>query len=459
MRTKVFLSSLLCAGVIAATALATGSPAVAAAAPDAADTAATSPDAPATSTAATADIREKLERIPGLTVVSVADKGGFPLYTLTMAQPVDHRDPSSGSFQQRLTLWHKSETAPVVHYTGGYGLSSSTREITTLLGANQVSVEHRYFNTSRPADADIDWDDLNVWQQATDEHAIVQALKTLYGAKWLGTGASKGGMTQVYHERHYPDDLDAVVAYVAPNDANNRDDSVYERFFKTVGTPECRAALDAVQREMLVRRSAMLPRFEATSKEQGLTFAYLGSADRAYEFSVLDQVWNFWQSGTHTDCPAVPDAKKATDDELYSWSLGHGLSIYSDQGNGAEGAGPYYRQAASQLGWADLKFKHLRDVRNHPDIYQPNSVLPAGMRTSYEGRVIKDVDRWVSTRGERMMFVYGQNDPWSAEQFKPGKRDSHLFVAPDTNHGATISKLTPDERATAEATVKRWAGQ
>ncbi|MBT2488753.1 aminopeptidase [Streptomyces sp. ISL-96] len=451
MRTKV-LPSLLCAGLITATGLLAASPAVAAVAAEPAARA--SSDA----SAAAAGIREKLERFPGLTVVSVADKGGFPFFTLTLDQPVDHRDPGSGTFQQRFTLWHKTETAPVVHYTGGYGLSSGTREITTLLGANQVSVEHRYFNTSRPA-ADIDWDDLNVWQQASDEHAIVQALKSIYRAKWLGTGASKGGMTQVYHERFYPEDLDAVVAYVAPNDANNRDDSVYERFFKTVGTAECRTALDAVQREMLVRRGAMLPRFEATSKEQGLTFKYLGSADRAFEFSVLDQVWNFWQSGTYTDCPAVPDVSRASDDELYKWSLDHGLSIYSDQGNGAEGSGPYYRQAASQLGWADLKFKHLRDVRNYPDIYQPNSVLPADMRTSYDGRVIKDVDRWVATRGERMMFVYGQNDPWSAEQFKPSKHDSHLYVAPNTNHGALISKLTPAERARAEATVKRWAGQ
>ncbi|WP_274556904.1 S28 family serine protease [Streptomyces spiramyceticus] len=446
MRTKV-LPSLLCVGLIAATSVLTGTAAVAA-----------QPAPSAAQSAAAADIREKLERIPGLTVVSVTDKGGFPLYSLTLTQPVDHGDPGRSTFEQRFTLWHKGETAPVVHYTGGYGLSSSTREITTLLGANQVSVEHRYFNTSRPGD-DVDWDDLNVWQQASDEHAIVEALKTIYRAKWLGTGASKGGMTQVYHERFYPDDLDAVVAYVAPNDANNRDDSVYESFFKTVGTPECRAALDAVQREMLVRREAMLPRFEATSKEKGLTFKYLGSADRAFEFSVLDQVWNFWQSGTYTDCPAVPDAEAATDDELYKWSLDHGLSIYSDQGNGAEGSGPYYRQAAAQLGWADLKFKHLRDVRNYPDIYQPNSVLPADMRTSYNGRTMKDVDRWVSTRGEQMMFVYGQNDPWSAEQFKPSRHDSHLYVAPNTNHGALISKLTPEDRAKAEATVKRWAGQ
>jgi hypothetical protein len=34
--------------------------------------------------------------------------------------------------------------------------------------------------------------------------------------KWVNTGASKGGMTSVYHRRFFPNDLDANVAYVAP---------------------------------------------------------------------------------------------------------------------------------------------------------------------------------------------------------------------------------------------------
>jgi hypothetical protein len=446
VRTKV-LPALFCAGIIATTSVLAGSAASAA-----------SSGASATSEAAQdATLREKLEKVPGLRIVSETQKEGRPFFTLMLRQPVDHDKPWRGSFEQQFTLWHKAETAPMVHYTGGYTLSSGTREITTLLGANQISVEHRFFGKSVP-EGKTDWSKLTIQQEAADEHNIVQAMKRIYPAKWLGTGASKGGMTQTYHERFYPDDLDAVVAYVAPNDADNRDDRVYDNFFKTVGTPECRIALDAVQREMLVRRKALLPMFEATSKAQGLTFKQLGTTDRAYEFSVLDQVWNFWQSGTYTDCPTVPDAKKATDKELYDWSLGHGLSIYSDADAGPGGTGPYYRQAAAQLGWADLKFAHLRDVRNYPDIYQPNSLLPADMRTRYSGWDAKDVDRWVNRKGRQMMFVYGQNDPWSAERYRPSKRDSHLYVAPNSNHGALISKLVPEQRAEAEATVKRWAG-
>ncbi|MEU2557816.1 S28 family serine protease [Streptomyces longispororuber] len=406
------------------------------------------------------DIRARLEKIPGLKVVSVTDKEGYPFYTLTYRQPVDHKRPHGASFTQRLTLWHKATTRPTVLYTTGYGLSSGTTALTKLLDANQVSVEHRYFLESRPQGAaGDDWTKMTVQQEAADEHRITRALRAVERGKWLGTGASKGGMTATYHERFYPKDLDAVVAFVAPNDADNKDDSGYERFFRTVGTKECRAALNAVQREMLARRATLLPKFEADAEANGHTFEEtLGTTDRAYEFAVLDQVWNFWQSDTADNCATVPDAKKATDDELYGWSKKHGLSVYADEELGTNGSGPYYRQAATQLGWADLKFDHLKGVRHHPGLYQPNSVLPAAMRGSYENRTIAGVDRWVRTRGQRMMFIYGENDPWSAERFTPSHRDSYRYVVPGANHGASIAKLPEPQQSRVVATVKRWAG-
>ncbi|MEU5578144.1 S28 family serine protease [Streptomyces huasconensis] len=447
MRNKA-ISALVCAGLMAGAAVLGG------AAPAAADATAAARQGDTADT-----VRARLEKIPGMKVVSVADKEGHPLYTLTYVQPVDHAKPRGATFTQRATLWHKSTDKPTVLYTGGYTLPGGTASLTRLIDANQVSVEHRYFGPSRPTGpAGDDWTKLTVQQEAADEHRLTRALRTIEKGKWLGTGASKGGMTATYHERFYPDDLDAVVAFVAPNDANNRDDSGYERFFETVGTKECRDALNAVQREMLVRRDTLLPKFEADAKANGDTFEEtLGTTDRAYEFAVLDQVWNFWQSGTAADCPTVPDAQKATDDQLYDWSKKHGLSVYRDEDLGTNGSGPYYRQAATQLGWADLRFKHLKGVRHYPDLYQPNSVLPAAMRGTYNNRTIADVDRWVKTRGQRMMFVYGQNDPWSAERFTPSHRDSHRYVVPGANHGASIAKLPAAEQAEAVATIKRWA--
>ena len=59
-----------------------------------------------------------------------------------------------------------------------------------------------------------------------------------------------------------------------------------------------------------------------------------------------------------------------------------------------------------------------------------------------------------------LLFVYGENDPWSAEPFHLGQgtRDSYCYTAPGANHGANIAQLEPAEQAAATATVLRWAG-
>ncbi|SEG87855.1 PS-10 peptidase S37 [Nonomuraea solani] len=404
------------------------------------------------------ELLAKLTAIPGLTVVSETQPTGYRFFNLTYTQPVDHRRPRRGTFQQRLTLLHRSADSPVVLFTGGYGLpvnpGPSRTEATQLIDGNQVSVEHRFFRSSRPAPAD--WDDLTIWQEATDEHRIVQALKTIYAGKWIQTGASKGGMTSVYHRRFYPGDVDGVVAYVAPNDPVNPEDRTYDRFFARVGDASCRTALENVQREALKRRDRMVALLERDAAANGYTFTRtLGTADRSFEMTILDTAWAFWQYLTVADCASVPPVT-ATDAELYAWIDNVAFfGFYTDQG--LDYYLPYYYQAATQLGWPALKFRHLRGLTRYPGLYQPNGLLPAELRSRHDPWPMLDVDHWVRTRSERMLFVYGENDPWSAERFTPSGRDSALYVAPGSNHGASIARLSPADRAAATDTLRRWA--
>jgi hypothetical protein len=402
---------------------------------------------------------EQLSAIPGLSVVSETPGADYRFFVLSYRQPADHRHPGLQTFAQRLTLLHRSSAAPVVLFTNGYGFSptlgASQTEPTKLLNANQVSVEHRFFTPSRPAAAD--WSDLTIWQEASDEHRIVNAFKTVYSGNWIQTGGSKGGMTSVYHRRFYPNDVDGVVAYVAPNDAINPADTAYDRFFDTVGTAECRTALDNVQKEALRRRDRLVPRLSAQAAENGWTFARtIGTADRSFEMTVLDSVWAFWQYSLAADCATVP-AATATDEQLYDWIDGvAGWSFYTDQA--LEPYWPYYYQAATQLGWPSLRFEHLRGLRHYPGLYTANSSLPPELRRPHNPFPMLDVDLWVRTAAQRMLFVYGQNDPWGAERFAPSRRDSALYVAPGANHGANIARLAPDDAAAATAMLRRWAG-
>lgn len=63
-------------------------------------------------------------------------------------------------------------------------------EPTELLGANQVSVEQRYFLPSRPRPAR--WKHLTIRQAAADHHRIVSALEPICGQRWIFTRRQQG---------------------------------------------------------------------------------------------------------------------------------------------------------------------------------------------------------------------------------------------------------------------------
>ncbi|MFF4968750.1 S28 family serine protease [Streptomyces sp. NPDC001037] len=406
------------------------------------------------------DIKDRLLAIPGMSLVQEKPYPGYRYFVLNFTQPVDHRHPSEGTFQQRITVLHKDTSRPTVFYTGGYNVSTtpSRREPTQIVDGNQVSLEYRFFTPSRPAPAD--WSKLDIWQAASDQHRVYQALKPIYSANWLATGGSKGGMTATYFERFYPRDMDGVVAYVAPNDVVNKEDSAYDRFFAGVGTKECRDRLNAVQREALVRREPLEKRYARYAADNGYTFDTIGGLDRAYEAVVLDYVWGFWQYSLLKDCGTIPaDAATATDDAIWdSVDAISGFSAYTDQG--LETYTPYYYQAGTQLGAPTIHFPYIEKKLIRYGYQPPRNFVPRSIPMRFQPDAMRDVDTWVRQHARHMLFVYGENDPWGSERFRlgTGSRDSYVFTAPGMNHGANVAGLVPDQKALATARILEWAG-
>ncbi|MFJ3805604.1 S28 family serine protease [Streptomyces sp. NPDC090073] len=406
------------------------------------------------------DIKDRLLSVPGMSLIQEKPYPGYRYFVLNYTQPIDHRHPERGTFQQRITVLHKDTSRPTVFYTGGYNVSTtpSRREPTQIVDGNQVSLEYRFFTPSRPAPAD--WSKLDIWQAASDQHRVFTALKSVYPANWLATGGSKGGMTATYYERFYPRDMDGVVAYVAPNDVVNKEDSAYDRFFTRVGTKECRDRLNAVQREALVRREPLEKKYAQYAADNGYTFGTVGSLDKAYEAVVLDYVWGFWQYSLLADCDTVPaNAATATDDEIWnSVDTISGFSAYTDQG--LEQYTPYYYQAGTQLGAPTIHFPYIERKLIRYGYQPPRNFVPRSIPMRFQPQAMRDVDTWVRHHASHMLFVYGQNDPWGSERFRlgHGARDSYVFTAPGMNHGANVAGLVPDQKALATARILRWAG-
>ncbi|MFF0227301.1 S28 family serine protease [Streptomyces sp. NPDC004629] len=422
--------------------------------------AAPAPAAPATGPARAGgdDIAAALGALPGLRVIEERPgaEPGYRFFVLGLRQPVDHTSPGAGTFEQRLTLLHTGADRPTVLFSTGYEavLTPRRTEPTVLLGGNQLQVEHRFFGTSRPARADYSL--LTVRQAADDHHRVVRLFRTLYPGAWISTGASKGGMATVYHRRFHPDDVDGTVAYSAPNNVDDRDDSAYLRRLDSLGTPATRAALRTAQRQALLRRADMVARYEAWAAAGHHTFRIIGGADKALETAVLRAPFMFWQYGTAVD-RAVP-GPDATTDELYAWLDDvAGLSVYTD--GVARRYIPYFYQLGTQLGYFDVPTRHLADLLRYPDAVEPCNFVPRDIPMPFDREAMPDIDHWVRRHGSRLLFVNGAQDPAVAEPFRPGHRDARILWAPEAHHGAVIADLRPADRTAAVDMLTRWAGR
>ncbi len=414
------------------------------------------PDAAAPDAAPTPDIRELLEAIPGMTIVDETQVGTARFFRLVYLQPADHAQPDGASFGQRLTLLHRSFTAPTVLALNGYYLWDEPyeEEPTALLRANQIAVEHRFFTPSRPEPAD--WSLLTIRQAADDHHRIAETFHPIYTGAWISTGASKGGMTSVYHRRFYPLDVDGTVAYVAPISFGAPDDR-YLAFFDTAGDDAaCRSALISFQREALTRRAAMLTRINDQAVTGGWTYNRLG-VEVAFESAVMELPFSFWQYWGITLCSDVP-FPSASDDTIFAFlDMIVSVTFFSDAM--VEYFEPYYYQAADELGYPSVPHALLDDLLQYELLDTIPLVIPPGSTPSYDPLVMQDVSSWVMNEGSELLFIYGEWDPWTAGAFDLGGAvDSFVLFEPAGTHGAAIYSLPPFDRSVALDALERWTG-
>jgi hypothetical protein len=417
--------------------------------------------------AAPRSLEDRIAALPGVATVEEADAPeGYRFFQIEFVQPVDHSKPRGRTFRQRLTLLHRSVRRPMVMYTSGYYVSQSPgrSEPTQIVDGNQLSMEYRFFEPSRPGRAD--WPkQLTIRQAALDQHRVIRSFQRLYRQNWITTGGSKGGMTATYHRRFFPRDVDATVPYVAPNDVDNRRD-VYARFLSRVGTdPQCRQDLIGVQRRILgPDRTWFRNRTRAAARELGESWRILGSVDRAMEVAAMDLYFTFWQYTGQSGCASVPGAD-ATNEEIWDWTPNVvALTGYMD--STLESFAPYYYQAAYQLGWYRTLVGPLRGVLRYGNdpVAAPRLVPPRLRPVRFDRTAMPDVDRWVRTKSTKMLYVYGGVDPWGAEPFRCGqardarRRQCSVHVVDGGTHGASIAQLPDDERLALTRRIQRWAG-
>lgn len=417
-------------------------------------------------TAPAGGIVSRLKHLPGVTYLgkNAYPPSGYTVYELEIRQPVNHAQPNGATFEQHLELYERDTNAPMVMYVSGYfnytfisPKDTYLSDAAAIVDGNQISVESRFFGNSVPHPTL--WKYATAWQEAADEHHVVQVFKRLYRARWLLSGVSKGGEAAIFHDYYYPRDFAGTFAWSAPSITHTFARS-YDQFLNHVGTASCRTALLQVQTRALDHRKLFEAKLAAAAQAAHETFSdWAGGLDEDFEVTILQTPFVFWQYGG--DCATIP-AATASLQKLYHWyDVVVGWLASDDQQ-----MAPFFTydyQAGTQLGYPVVDERaQLGSLLHYPlSAQNPEQDLPPGVPARpLSQQLMRAVHQWVHQHGSNILFLYGQDDPWSAEKFSlgSGATGSRIFTIAGGNHVSPYTDLPPAQLKVFVSTLRRWAG-
>ncbi|MFI3314706.1 MAG: S28 family serine protease [Rikenellaceae bacterium] len=379
-------------------------------------------------------------------------------YLVRIEQPIDHKNPELGTFTQRFVVAHTDYNKPVVivaeGYGGAYGLNPNYRdEISTKLGTNQVVVEHRYFLESTPEPCD--WQYMTGENAANDLHRITTILKKVYKNKWISTGISKGGQNTMIYRTYFPDDVDISVPYVGPV-CFGVEDGRHEPFIDQCGTPEDRAKIIAYQREVLKRKAAIVPMLEELAQKSKWDFRDM-SLEEVIDYCVLEYSFSFWQWGYPTS--RIPELEISSDREIFD----HLMDFASASYFGEMSIQSFFVQAATDLGYYGYDTKPFKDLLTIKSTkkYLRNIFLPEdAKKIKFNNTLHKDIYKFLNDNDPKMIFVYGEFDPWSAaapeDYLFENKSNMIKYVQKNGSHSARIATMDKETQEEIWSKINKW---
>ena len=404
--------------------------------------------------AQTKELEKLISQLPDVQFKKIEPPTNFECaYEIKIKQPLNHSDTLAGFFYQKVFLSHKGFKRPMVMVTEGYNRKKNTIcELSELLNANQISIEHRYFGESLPDSLNYDY--LNLKQASADLHHINQLFQKIYAKKWISTGISKGGTTTIFYRYFYPNDVDLSVPYVAPINNAYEDQRIYA-FLDTIGSAECREKLKAVQIRLLENREEILRRLVLNNKESDASYTYL-TIEEAFEYAVLEFPFSFWQYG-HS-CNAIPNAKDSLEALVIYFERVSSITFFSDEI--IELYGPHYYQSATEMGYYGYQTKGFEKLLAAiPTTSNPHATfLPNKMKAPFSGDLLRNINSWLQTEDNAFIYIYGSIDTWSATAVPPIKKDHSIwFFMEGKHHGnARINHMTEVEKIKLITTIEQW---
>jgi len=404
---------------------------------------------------------KKLAAMPGVTSVTPFDSKKFKeAYVITFTQYLDHSDTALGTFTQRALVCHVNEDSATVLVTEGYTLDyylkkpNYREELSDIFNTNCVIVEHRYFSESKPhmdENEEHYWDYLTTYNAATDHHRFAQAFHKIYHGKFIATGVSKGGICANMFRAYYPKDVDITVPYVAPLCDGVEDKRMADAMFN-YGTYDEQHAIRAFIDYLFENRGEFIPRLEKYCDTTHLKSRI--PVEQLYDYTVMDMHVALLARG---EVKKIPDYTTCPLDTTFLFLIKYGAPegftpAYDNM--------PYYVQAARELGHYALdirQYKGPKAVATTQD-YLRRTALPHSFDHEYDPTMRKMVLEFLNDKAERMIFIYGEYDPWTAVGIKDlvNNPNIYVFINPGNCHRSKIRNFPKEDKEKIIVTIANW---
>ncbi|MBR5456239.1 MAG: aminopeptidase [Bacteroidaceae bacterium] len=406
------------------------------------------------------DVEKMLKSIESVTGFEKLEKSDTTrqYYLMKFTQALDPKDALAGTFEQRVMLGHRGYDRPVVVVTEGYGADYAfaspkyMEELTSILDANIIFVEYRYFSGSMPKPCN--WDYLTVENSMTDYHKIITAFKPFYKGKWASTGISKGGSTSIFFRAYFPDDLDVSVPYVGPL-SGAVEDGRHESFLERVGTKADRDAIRNFQTELFERKERLMPMFDAYCLENNMVFRV--PTTTIYDLLVLEYQFSMWQWGTPTN--TIP-ALSSDDKTVFDYFMKMCGPDYFAAGSNIES---FFVQALKDFGYYGYNIEPFRKYVKEEDVegYLRRVLLPEEFAdVEFDDSNYRFVTDYYTENDPKMILVYGEVDPWTASGITwlrdRNKENIKVYIQPGGSHRARILNMPENMRDEILEKLNEW---
>jgi hypothetical protein len=202
---------------------------------------------------------------------------------------------------------------------------------------------------------------------------------------------------------------------------------------------------------MLQREDELLETFRHMAKEDDQT--YYSGYRWGYELTVLEYSFAFWQWGA--SCEKIPDASASPEQLIEHLDKVAGLDWISEKGIAK--MQPFFYQAMTEIGMYGYDISRFGDLIQALDSGTFGFSCPKGVDCIYDPVPMRKVDQFIRHEADRMVFIYGENDPWSAPAVQwSGNPGVRVFFKPGGNHFTRIGNLPVWQQQEVCGLLEKW---